>query len=279
MLAGAGHSQPANRGQRFRYLTSQDWRCNRLHDFVSSRVPVLSPQLLGAAPPAEPPGASDTSAPTAARCGVGSSYGDDQVGRSSRSGRTETPPKYSQQGRPRGLDHVSPPPQSEADAPLTRGASMRTHKCLWFHGRWTHRWTMMLSAVGDAPTRIERQLTMLLRLGQRVHLMASHAEIDLDRSAYASLCRLEDEGPQGLGALATAFELHPSTISGQVHSLEAAGLAERSLAPPAPSSPAVTSPPSPASCSSRKRRNRWSDPTCGNAARHIDAPATPCPSD
>lgn len=70
---------------------------------------------------------------------------------------------------------------------------------------------------------------MLLRRAQRVHIIGSHAEIDLDRSAYAILCRLEDEGPQRLGALATAFALDPSTITRQVHSLERAGLAERDL--------------------------------------------------
>lgn len=82
--------------------------------------------------------------------------------------------------------------------------------------------------MGDARTRIEQQMTMLFRRAQRVHIMGSHAEIDLDRSAYAILCRLDDEGPQRLGALATAFGLDPSTITRQVQSLERAGLAERS---------------------------------------------------
>ena len=82
--------------------------------------------------------------------------------------------------------------------------------------------------MSDARTRIEQQLTMLLRRAQRVHIMGSHAEIDLDRSAYAILRLLDDEGPQRLGALATAFGLDPSTITRQVQSLERAGLAERS---------------------------------------------------
>jgi DNA-binding MarR family transcriptional regulator len=82
--------------------------------------------------------------------------------------------------------------------------------------------------MGDARTRIEQQLTMLLRRAQRVHIMGSQADIDLDRSAYAILCRLDDQGPQRVGALATAFGLDPSTITRQVHSLERAGLAERS---------------------------------------------------
>jgi DNA-binding MarR family transcriptional regulator len=85
--------------------------------------------------------------------------------------------------------------------------------------------------MGDARTRIEQQMTMLFRRAQRVHIMGSHAEIDLDRSAYAILCRLDDEGPQRLGALATAFGLDPSTITRQVQSLERAGLAGRSTDP------------------------------------------------
>lgn len=82
--------------------------------------------------------------------------------------------------------------------------------------------------MGNARQRIEQQLTMLFRRAQRVHLMGSHAEVELDRSAYAILCRLDDEGPQRLGALASTFGLDPSTITRQVQSLERAGLAERS---------------------------------------------------
>lgn len=79
--------------------------------------------------------------------------------------------------------------------------------------------------MGDARTRIEQQMTMLFRRAQKVHVMANHAEVDLDRSAYAILCRVDDEGPQRLGAVATAFGLDPSTITRQVQSLERAGLA------------------------------------------------------
>ncbi len=81
--------------------------------------------------------------------------------------------------------------------------------------------------MGEARQQIEQQLTMLFRRAQRVHIMGSHAEIELDRSAYAILCRLDDEGAQRLGALATTFGLDPSTITRQVQSLERAGLAER----------------------------------------------------
>jgi DNA-binding MarR family transcriptional regulator len=82
--------------------------------------------------------------------------------------------------------------------------------------------------MSDARQRIEQQLTMLFRRAQRVHIMGGRGEVDLDRSAYAILCRLDDEGPQRLGALATAFGLDPSTITRQVQSLERAGFAERS---------------------------------------------------
>ncbi len=85
--------------------------------------------------------------------------------------------------------------------------------------------------MGDARTRIEQQLTRLLRRAQRVHIMGSHSEIELDRSAYAILCRLDDEGPQRLGELATVFGLDPSTITRQVQALERAGLARRSTNP------------------------------------------------
>jgi DNA-binding MarR family transcriptional regulator len=85
--------------------------------------------------------------------------------------------------------------------------------------------------MGDAQ-RIEQQLTMLFRRAQRVHMMGTHAAgVDLDRSAYAILCRLDDQGPQRLGALATVFGLDPSTITRQVQSLERAGLAERTTDP------------------------------------------------
>jgi len=61
--------------------------------------------------------------------------------------------------------------------------------------------------------------------------MGRHAEIDLDQSAYAILCRLDDESSQRLGALASTFGLDPSTITRQVQALERAGLAERGADP------------------------------------------------
>ncbi len=75
--------------------------------------------------------------------------------------------------------------------------------------------------------RIEQQMTVLLRRVQRIHILTSSGEMDLDRSAYGIMCRLADEGPQRLGSLATAFGLDPSTITRQVQALERVGLANR----------------------------------------------------
>lgn len=79
----------------------------------------------------------------------------------------------------------------------------------------------------EANRRIEQQMTMLLRRVQSIHISTSSGEVDLDRSAYGILCRLADEGPQRLGALATAFGLDPSTITRQVQALERAAMVTR----------------------------------------------------
>jgi DNA-binding MarR family transcriptional regulator len=78
---------------------------------------------------------------------------------------------------------------------------------------------------------IERQLTILLRRGNRVHLATQNADVTLDRSAYGILCQLADEGPQRLGTLAGAFQLDPSTITRQVQPLVERGLAVRASDP------------------------------------------------
>lgn len=83
----------------------------------------------------------------------------------------------------------------------------------------------------DANRKIEQQMTVLLRRVQRIHLSTSAGEMYLERSAYGILCQLADEGPQRLGALATAFGLDPSTITRQVKALEDAGLATRETDP------------------------------------------------
>ncbi len=82
-----------------------------------------------------------------------------------------------------------------------------------------------------ATKQIEQQMTVLLRRVQRIHLSTSAGEVNLERSAYGILCKLADEGPQRLGALATAFGLDPSTITRQVQALEELGLAARKTDP------------------------------------------------
>ena len=76
-------------------------------------------------------------------------------------------------------------------------------------------------------TRIEQQLTILLRRVQRIHFATATGQIELDRSAYGILCRLVDEGGQRLGTLAQTFGLDPSTITRQVQALEQAGWVDR----------------------------------------------------
>jgi DNA-binding MarR family transcriptional regulator len=79
--------------------------------------------------------------------------------------------------------------------------------------------------------QIEQQMTVLLRRVQRIHLSTTAGEVNLERSAYGIMAKLADEGPQRLGALATAFRLDPSTITRQVQALEELGLAERRTDP------------------------------------------------
>lgn len=76
-------------------------------------------------------------------------------------------------------------------------------------------------------SRIEQQMTMLLRRVQSIHISTSSGQMDLDRSAYGILCQLADNGTQRLGSLATTFALDPSTITRQVQALERAGLVVR----------------------------------------------------
>jgi DNA-binding MarR family transcriptional regulator len=79
--------------------------------------------------------------------------------------------------------------------------------------------------------QIEQQLTVLLRRVQRIHLSTSSGDVSLERSAYGIMAKLADEGPQRLGALASAFGLDPSTITRQVQALEEVGMASRTTDP------------------------------------------------
>ena len=85
-----------------------------------------------------------------------------------------------------------------------------------------------------ANEQIEQQLTVLLRRVQRIHLSTAMGDVNLERSAYGILCKLSDEGPQRLGALANAFGLDPSTITRQVQALEELGLASAHHGPVRP---------------------------------------------
>ena len=82
-----------------------------------------------------------------------------------------------------------------------------------------------------ANKQIEQQMTTLLRRVQRIHLSTTVGDVNLERSAYGIMCKLADEGPQRLGALAAAFGLDPSTITRQVQALEEIGLAYRKTDP------------------------------------------------
>jgi DNA-binding MarR family transcriptional regulator len=82
-----------------------------------------------------------------------------------------------------------------------------------------------------ANKQIEQQITVLLRRVQRIHLSTTTGDVNLERSAYGIMCKLADEGPQRLGALAASFGLDPSTITRQVQALEEIGLAARTTDP------------------------------------------------
>ena len=79
--------------------------------------------------------------------------------------------------------------------------------------------------------QIEQQLFKLLRRTNAIHVQTSSGEIELERSAYAILCLLADEGPQRLGNIANAFRLDPSTITRQVQAVERIGLVEKASDP------------------------------------------------
>ena len=79
--------------------------------------------------------------------------------------------------------------------------------------------------------KIEQQLTMLLRRGHRVYVSTQRGDVTLERSSYGIMCKLADEGPQRVGALASAFGLDPSTLTRQVYALERAGLVSRRVDP------------------------------------------------
>src|SRR5438309_11626933 len=80
-------------------------------------------------------------------------------------------------------------------------------------------------------TQIERGLTTIVRWGNLPRVrerFTAVAGMDLDRASYGVLFRLE-EGPARLSDLAQRVGVDISTLSRQVHHLEAAGLVGRSV--------------------------------------------------
>lgn len=81
----------------------------------------------------------------------------------------------------------------------------------------------------DAYSEIGRQFGAFLRRADRFYadLRLGPDGLDLDRAAYLLLGRIVAAGPIRLSALADGLCLDLSTISRQVHTLEAAGLVGR----------------------------------------------------
>lgn len=80
---------------------------------------------------------------------------------------------------------------------------------------------------GDALGRIERALTLLVRRAEKVDLHAQGASEPLERTAYAFLGMLNDEGPMRAAELAGRFHLDASTVSRQISTLVDRGLVVR----------------------------------------------------
>lgn len=83
------------------------------------------------------------------------------------------------------------------------------------------------SGLDNPNDQIEQQLFKLLRRTNAIHVSTSSGEIELERSSYGILCLLDDEGPQRLGAIASAFRLDPSTVTRQVQAVVQLGLAHK----------------------------------------------------
>lgn len=80
--------------------------------------------------------------------------------------------------------------------------------------------------------RIEQELTLLVRRAMKTRVeVPGRPGQTLERSAYAILARLAQDGPSRLTALAHAFELDLSTVSRQVQALQAGGLVARATDP------------------------------------------------
>ena len=78
---------------------------------------------------------------------------------------------------------------------------------------------------------IEQQLFRLMRRANAIHVTTASGAVELERSSYGILCLLADEGPQRLGAIASAFHLDPSTVTRQAQTVVKLGLAEKTPDP------------------------------------------------
>ena len=81
----------------------------------------------------------------------------------------------------------------------------------------------------DPDVEIEKQLLLLLRRTQAIHVRTASGEVMLERSSYGILCMVLDDGPQRLGTIAQHFTLDPSTITRQVQAVVNLGLAVKTV--------------------------------------------------
>lgn len=86
-------------------------------------------------------------------------------------------------------------------------------------------------AAGGVLERVEREMTRLVRRAQRVTLHAAGSAQPLERSAYAILGLLHDEGALRNTAVAALLHLDASTVSRQVAGLQRDGLIAREADP------------------------------------------------
>lgn len=79
----------------------------------------------------------------------------------------------------------------------------------------------------QVPTTLEHELFTLFRHTSATIGRPAAAAGLLDRSMYAILSLLADAGPRRLGQIAAEFHLDPSTVTRQVQTTVAAGLARK----------------------------------------------------
>jgi len=84
----------------------------------------------------------------------------------------------------------------------------------------------------DHHDHVQHQIALLARRGERIRLEAlENVRSPLDRSGFLLLGHLEEQGPQTMSELATAFDLDASTVTRQVAPLERRGWVVRTPSP------------------------------------------------